>query len=403
MKQKVYQETVEAHAFLDGNIVRDFREAINSSRIFNNSNKHKHRYNLICAVMDRIDSSIKYLNEHSYHPQTEEDFVCFLVYSCILKDAIYKLYENVFHETPPLRSEKKYFTNAAHYFAPVFNNDTCPSDDVFFEYLRSVCFAHPFETGYRQRPFLEVGEKQCSPWVIVKSLFSNFDTNDVVGVRIYSNVQERDMYDIQISFNSIKKYIQSRYSCLIELTEWAKREVVDQNEYWKLTKVSKSEDPIETISSIKEVLHSRFEETYSLDIAEKYLKCELTCESNIGNVSKFRDAIVSVLPSVCDCVDKLDYEKMEDILGILYIRPKNMHEYAHYQLEKIFSYLDKRSEHIELESNEAWGLIQAHEFSQEFAKKWVKIDVKTMSYDEIHLLVSTACYLESKEQEKNNK
>ena len=92
-----------------------------------------------------------------------------------------------------------------------------------------------------------------------------------------------------------------------------------------------------------------------------------------------------------------------DVVPVLYIRPKNMHEYAHYQLEKIFSYLDKRSEHIELESNEAWGLIQAHEFSQEFAKKWVKIDVKTMSYDEIHLLVSTACYLESKEQEKNNK
>ena len=65
---------------------------------------------------------------------------------------------------------------------------------------------------------------------------------------------------------------------------------------------------------------------------------------------------------------------------------------CYYQLEKIFSHLDQRSEHIEPDSYEEWGLIQAHKFSQQFAKKWVEIDIRTMSYDEIHLLVSTAYY-----------
>ena len=58
MKKKRNQDTIEIQAFLDESIVRNFREAINSSRIFNNSDKHKHRYNLTCAVMDRLDSAI---------------------------------------------------------------------------------------------------------------------------------------------------------------------------------------------------------------------------------------------------------------------------------------------------------------------------------------------------------
>ena len=403
MKKKRNQDTIEIRAFLDESIVRKFREAINSSRIFNNSDKHKHRYNLTCAVMDRLDSAVRYLNQHSVHPQTEEEFICFLVYSCMLKDAIYKLYENVFHKLPPLKDEKKYFANAAHYFDPIFDENTCPSDDMFFEYLRSVAFAHPFETGYRNRPFLQKGETQCSPWVIVRSMFSDFGKDDAVGVRIYSNVEERDLYDIQISFNAIKEYIKARYVCLNELTEWAKGEVIEQNEQWKETKVFRSENPIETIRSIKEVLLSRFEETYSISIAEKYLCCELTCQSNKENVSKYRKAIIAVLPRVCDCVDKLDYEELENALDILHVTPKKMHSHAYYQLEKIFCYLDQRSEHIEPDSNEEWGLIQAHEFSQQFAKKWVDIDIRTMPYDEIHLLVSTACYLEAKEQAEQRK
>ena len=73
---------------------------------------------------------------------------------------------------------------------------------------------------------------------------------------------------------------------------------------------------------------------------------------------------------------------------------------ANYQLEKIFTYLDTRSETIDPNSNEYWGLLQAYEFSQEFAKKWVTINIRDMSYDEIKLLVCTACYLEAKEQEE---
>lgn len=72
--------------------------------------------------------------------------------------------------------------------------------------------------------------------------------------------------------------------------------------------------------------------------------------------------------------------------------------YGTLSARKIFYYLDERSEIIDPYSNEAWGLKQAEDFANGFAKKWVKIDVETMQYDEIKLLIYTACYLERKEQ-----
>ena len=58
----------------------------------------------------------------------------------------------------------------------------------------------------------------------------------------------------------------------------------------------------------------------------------------------------------------------------------------HYQLEKIFSYLNEEYGDVE------WGLIQAEAFSKEFAKKWVIIKPREMGFDEIKMLTNVACY-----------
>ena len=45
-----------------------------------------------------------------------------------------------------------------------------------------------------------------------------------------------------------------------------------------------------------------------------------------------------------------------------------------------------------------WGLRQAQDFANEFAKKWVVIEIGKMDFSEIKLLVTIACYFEAKEQ-----
>ena len=64
----------------------------------------------------------------------------------------------------------------------------------------------------------------------------------------------------------------------------------------------------------------------------------------------------------------------------------------YYQIEKIYSCLNDDYGDVE------WGLIQAEAFANEFAKKWVTINPRSMNFDEIKLLTGVACYLEYKEQ-----
>lgn len=390
--------------FLDSSIIDSFRETINSSSIFTDHESYKHRFNLICVFMDRIDSAIRYLNKYADLSASEEDFINFLVYAAILRDGVIKLYENVFHTKPPFVDEKKYFSNAMHYNKPYFSANTCPTDDDFFEYLRAMAFAHPYEVSGREksRPYMQKNEKHYCPWVIVGNslrAFGGFE--DAVGVRIYSSADEESITDVTVSFSALKEYVKSRYESISELTKWAESGIAAENGKWKQTKVNRNQEPVAILHEIVNILSDRFESSYSVETAVQYLECPLTDERNKESVAAYRKAIIQTIPTVCDCVDALDYEGMENALSPLYMMPEHMHKMAHYQLEKIFSYLDCRSEHIDVTSNEYWGLWQANAFYQEFAKKWVIMDVDHMSYDEIKLLVRVACFMEAQDQQKN--
>ena len=88
--------------FLNPELAKTFRKVINSSPIFWEDEKQKRRYNLICTVMDRVDSAVIFLNQHDETPKREEDFICFLVYACMIKDAIYLLHKNIYGKKPVL-------------------------------------------------------------------------------------------------------------------------------------------------------------------------------------------------------------------------------------------------------------------------------------------------------------
>lgn len=101
---------------------------------------------------------------------------------------------------------------------------------------------------------------------------------------------------------------------------------------------------------------------------------------------------------MCDAIDNYDCDGVYNLCySLLYNRPK-AHQMMHYQLEKIFCYLNDDGY-----GDVEWGLIQADAFSKEFAKKWVTIKPYDMTFKEIKLLANVACYLEYQEQNKESK
>ena len=61
--------------FLNPDVYREFRNAFNETPLFMYNEEYKTCFNLFCAVTDRLESCIEYLNGHAETPKTEEDFL----------------------------------------------------------------------------------------------------------------------------------------------------------------------------------------------------------------------------------------------------------------------------------------------------------------------------------------
>uniref|UniRef100_UPI0027D9C45E hypothetical protein n=1 Tax=uncultured Phascolarctobacterium sp. TaxID=512296 RepID=UPI0027D9C45E len=384
------EEIVEV--FLNPDVYREFRNAFNETPLFMYDEEYKTCFNLFCAVTDRLESCIEYLNGHAETPKTEEDFLSFVMFSCMVLDAVKHVLKQLDIEKI---DEINYFQDICLSKPLNIEKHKCPTDDKFFEYLRSIMFAHPFETN---RPkFFMKHEIQFSPWVIANNPAMKLrGIKDGVGVRIYSNKFD-EIKDLIFSFDVLKKYIKSQY-LLLYLAIAKVKEIVSLKEIeWKKHKINRSLDYLDILKEIKDILKLRHEEYYDVETVIRYMGCKNTLKENLTSVERFKQGIIEIIPELCDAVDSLNYEMATEKLDyILHQRPWKMHSMANYQLEKIYCDLNE----TQIVSKREWALEQVELFSKEFAKKWVTIIPQEMSFDEIKLLVTVSCYLEKIEQEK---
>lgn len=394
--------------YLDSNLVSKLREAINSSPIFWKDAKYHSIYNQVCAVMDRLETAVAYINKHCYYPKSEEKLICFMVFACLIVDAPKMLAKkiNAFVSSQGISEEYKVklpFKKDRELFKDICINapfnlveKDCPTDDEFFSFFRSITFAHPYETN---KLFHNLGN-QVSPWLNVNNKWGDLSgAKGTLGITIYSDLKDKNnstTHTVKVPFKTIKRYIKIRYEAITVITQWVKNEIRRNEDIWKLHGIARGHTPVETLLNVKQSLKNRCQDTYEIDAFISYLTCELTDESNIFNVKKYREALLDKIDKIYLFAKELDYEGLLGQLEICYIRPQFMHQHAYYQLEKIFSYLNEGSNY----SNILWARQQSHEFSKLFAKKWVTIDAKNMSFEEIKLLVTTACFLEYQEQER---
>lgn len=381
--------------FLNPDVYREFRNAFNETPLFMYNEEYKTCFNLFCAVTDRLESCIEYLNGHAETPKTEEDFLSFVMFSCMVLDAV----KHVLKQLDIEKIDKiDYFQNICLSKPLNIEKHKCPTDDKFFEYLRSIMFAHPFETN---RPkFFMKHEIQYSPWVIANNPATKFrGIKDGVDVRIYSNKFD-EIKDLIFSFDVLKKYIKSQYLLLDLATEKVKEIVSLKEIEWKKHKINRSLDYLDILKEIKDILKLRHEEYYDVETVIRYMGCKNTLKENLTSVERFKQGIIEIIPDLCDAIDSLNYEMATEKLDyILHQRPWKMHSMANYQLGKIYCDLNE----TQIVSKREWALEQVELFSKEFAKKWVTIIPQEMSFDEIKLLVTVSCYLEKIEQEKEKR
>ena len=148
------RKTITSEKFLDIGLYKELRKIVNSSEIFSKESGHKERFDLICVVMDRLETSINYLNNHSNYPEDDEKLITFMVFACMMTDGVKKLAENIFHKKYDT-DEKKYFLHTQQGKGLNINKEDFLSDDKMFEYFRALIFAHPYNTDRYLKIILE--------------------------------------------------------------------------------------------------------------------------------------------------------------------------------------------------------------------------------------------------------
>lgn len=375
---------------LDSKLCEKLREVINKTDIFLKDKEENKKFNLICALIDRFDISVKYINTIN-EITTENEFMLFMVHACIIKDGI-----NYINKALNINYEKdnKIFEKIYREYPIELPVDVSYCDDKFFEYFRSLVFAHPFLTN-KSIPNALKKEKQYSPFIIVNRINFN-EEKELLSVMVYSNKRE-DSFILDVSFEKLKKYIKLKYKELNEVINEFENIIDKKENEWKKRKVNRNLNNVEILKDVKSILKER---CFDFDIIEEliiYLKCNNTLKENEEAVNNYRKAIEEIIPKLCDAVDNYMHDEIYDSTYIILNANPKAHKKMNYQLEKIFCYLNEDYKDSE---DFVWGLEQAENFANGFAKKWVTIKPYQMDCNEIKMLTRVACYLEYKEQNR---
>lgn len=366
------------------------RDVINETDIFVKDKKESEKFLFICALMDRFDTVVKYINEHQKKPDSEEELIIFMVYSCIIKDGI----DYIKKSLKIGKSEDRKIFEYIYKKEPINIPDNVKfDDDKFFSYFRSLIFAHPLYTS-RSIPMSEENEIQYSPYIVMEPLYTTTFI-DPIGTAIYSNKREI-MEPLLLSFESLKEYIKFKYEELNLVIEGFRKIIKEKEIKWKEHKANRNQEDIDVLKDCVNILEERYMDTDEVEKLITYLTCENSLKENIENVNKYRNEIKKIIPSICDALDSYNHEELYNIVSVVLRAIPKAHQMMNYQLEKIFGYLN---DYNHIESME-WGLKQAEAFSKEFAKKWVIIKPQEMDFDEIKMLTRVACYLEYMEQKE---
>ncbi|CCV64708.1 conserved hypothetical protein [Alteracholeplasma palmae J233] len=383
---------------LEENIIKKFRDLVNSSKIFYKSDKHENNWNMICAFMDRIDDSIKVLNTREYLTDgigDPVDVISFIVQVDIVVESISKLFKKLGIDNP-LKDDFSIFNNVG---------DGRGSDDKFFKHIRALSFAHSISTDHAS-PYIEKQETQYSPFILNGS---GIDQDKVI-IMVYSTINEKDNISLRIPKKQFIKYVESRYNLISCLIQYIEEEIRLHKEERISDVIDISKDPIETLNNIKNAAIKRYDEALIDHIDEVIYTLEYK-SGIVKNQEAVNQLKLYIIPYINEFVSL--YQKMDDtayehsfysVLDFNWITENSMSSYI---LSKIGSYLNEEMYGPNIynfdingpydpktPSNVEWGFQQLDKFKLLLADKYVDIDYK-MPFKEIQLLVTTALFIDN--------
>ena len=385
----------------------------------------RRNYQLVCVMNDRVADAIEYLNQHNKcAPKTVDEYYSFMVFADNLYEGVRLAYERIVYDSKLNVGKHKTWDCLCDDLQPYFRDKSISDsfskltkggwlpDNTFFRYLRALSYAHPFETTEfkfinkerkkkdRKRPethycpFVRVGDN-------IISLPFGWNKDDTIEVVVYT-YRRRKFLIFHVSYFAILQFLKSRYELLGIVTNHLEDVTETLMAKWSKRKIDRHYEPVDILRHLVKHLHGRGLIANDVEEIISFLTTEVNPRypRNVRNVEIFRLAIKDSISRLCDLFEAQDTEGFfQTIRGLnnpslpCYNRDSRTKKYDMVinHRDQIITCLNKRTFDV---GDLRFGVTMLR---KSFVRKWVTLNDRTMSVQEIWLLVCTAWYLEHKE------
>lgn len=381
---------------LDPKLCDSMFSTLNDTNVFKYDEELKAKHSHVCAVLDRLRQATSWINWHQETPTGDRaptQLMIFMMFASVIKDGIEKLrkdfglHDAIFNKTKP--ESRQFFSDVCRGAPLNIPKDKCPTDDAFFQYFRSLVFAHPGKVE-KSEGILHPGEVQHCPYIIERGLrnYAN-EPDDYVGVMIYSTEKDRDWKTLRVRFSALKAYLKSRYDSLGLVLEKIEKKIKSSRKAWIKVVVDSALTPLEQLKFMRSEFNKRCEDLMKYEVGRliELLEAPCTMIENQAVVAAYRKEIEDAVPHLVKCFTALDYSGFVSIVDHYSEHEVDDTLKLNYPLQKIFEYLNE-------EDRRDLATRDIDMVARDFVKKWVHIDQAVMSDQELKMLITLACYNE---------
>lgn len=344
---------------LNKRVSEDFRETVNEYLDFSinktyNNNEQENAWNSICAIMDRIDDLVIYLNEKKLNngkwKRCAFDFFEFIEQAAVLIECIDEAYKIYGIEPPKSNNIFKHKTFNEDYIEQARKKmkKLKTSDNDYFGYIRALSSVHPSKTNKHIE--FQLANLEVSPFVVWKdkihSLGSRCD-GEIVMVT-YSNGSEYFLTNKSIFINEVFNFIKFKYYSLNYLSKSIKKYNERNIKILRDTKLKKNEE----FDNYSDYLDYLIEESKKRcpnledDIKEvkSILKCTGFINENEAKYTKYCNSLKYAMKITCRQLQNMDFKGNSIcdnllsnlLLGKIYVEKQDGCGYSYYQSKILY-------------------------------------------------------------------
>lgn len=390
---------------LNVNLLVKLRDQINSKQLISIQKQYKPRkheqqsaWDMICAIMDRLDDECYYLNKKELHKEEERreafSFLDFLNHSAVMIDCIKELsriFDAAFDD----------YENTLNCFTEKGINGK-GTDKQYFEYLRSICAVHPIYTD-RHEEYQGAGAIECCPFVVWQRDLYNENSGDLTAV-IYNSQTKEYCKRLSINVSEVFSFVKACFEYTRQIVQRIKqyqKDIVNKYRQEHINLLEESDSYGSYLENLKNEATKRQDYlSDNLNYARQLEELRLTDERNIQKFSLYKNAIKYALTFVHKQLQDMRNKKYK-YNGMKYceenIETSLFHEILYldgvtcsvpgyiYSVGKIVNFLNPESGNIWLAESEYSKMLP-------FIKQYVYVSEEE-GYFERYVLMEVAFYL----------